>query len=283
MEMEIYDARPCLLGEGPLWHPLRNQLFWFDIIGNRILSRQGDRPLEWRFDEHLSAAGWIDEHRLLIATETALRRFDIATGEHEPVCPLEADLPGNRSNDGRADPMGGFWIGTMAKAGGGPKGAIWRYHKGVLEKLYGDITTSNAICFGTDGRTAYFTDTPTLKVMRVELDAEGWPAGPPEVFLDLAGTGHKADGAVIDSQNHFWTGQWGSGRVARYTPEGVFDRAIAVPGLHSSCPAFGGPDRRTLFCTSALQSIAEPDAAQGLTYVIADAGVAGQAEHRVIA
>ncbi|WP_108263440.1 SMP-30/gluconolactonase/LRE family protein [Mangrovicoccus ximenensis] len=281
MKMEVFDPRACSLGEGPLWHPLRDQLFWFDITGNRLLSRKENVPLEWSFSENVSAAGWLDEERLLIATETALRRFDIETGEHEPVCPLEADLPENRSNDGRADPMGGFWIGTMAKQGGGPKGAIWRYYNGALEKLYGGITTSNAICFGTDGRTAYYTDTPTLKVMRQALDAEGWPEGEPELFLDLAGTGHKADGAVVDAENHFWTAQWGSGRVARYTPDGVFDRAIEVPGLHSSCPAFGGPDRRTMFCTSALQSIATPDEAQGLTYVIADAGVAGQDEHRV--
>nr|WP_240722220.1 SMP-30/gluconolactonase/LRE family protein [Poseidonocella sp. HB161398] len=281
--MEMYDDRACELGEGPLWHPLRNQLFWFDIIGSRLLTRTSEGPREWQFDEHVSAAGWIDDGRLLVATETALRRFDIATGDHEPVCALEADLPENRSNDGRADPMGGFWIGTMAKAGGGPKGAIYRYYRGVLEKLYGGITTSNAICFGTDGRTAYYTDTPTLKVMRQPLDAEGWPEGVPEVFLDLAGTGHKADGAVIDSEDHLWTAQWGSGRVARYTPAGAFDRAIEVPGLHSSCPAFGGAELRTLYCTSARQSIEAPDAAQGLTYVIADAGVSGQAEHQVLA
>ncbi len=283
MKMEVFDPRACSLGEGPLWHPLREQLFWFDITGNRLLSRKENAPLEWDLGENASAAGWIDAERLLIATETALRRFDIETGEHELVCPLEADLPGNRSNDGRADPMGGFWIGTMAKQGGAPVGAIWRWHEGVLEKIFPDISISNAICFGTDGRTAYFTDTPTLKVMRVSLDAEGWPDSKPELFLDLAGTGHKADGAVVDAENHFWTAQWGSGRVARYTPAGTFDRAIAVPGLHSSCPAFGGPDRRTMFCTSALQSIATPDADQGLTYVIADAGVRGQDEHRVSA
>ncbi|WP_172330941.1 SMP-30/gluconolactonase/LRE family protein [Mangrovicoccus sp. HB161399] len=283
MKMEVFDPRACALGEGPLWHPLRNQLFWFDITGNRLLTRTADGPQEWNLGENSSAAGWIDERRLLVATETALRRFDIETGEHELVCALEADLPENRSNDGRADPMGGFWIGTMAKKGGAPVGAIWRYHKGALEKIFPDIAITNAICFGTDGRTAYFTDTPTLKVMRVGLDAEGWPEGKPELFLDLAGTGHKADGAVVDSENHFWTAQWGSGRVARYTPDGAFDRAIEVPGLHSSCPAFGGPDRRTMFCTSALQAIASPDAAQGLTYAIGDAGVAGQDEHRVIA
>ena len=115
MTATVYDDRPCELGEGPLWHPLRRELFWFDILGKRMLARKGDATREWRFDRHASAAGWVDETTLLIATETDLSRFDIATGRLEPIAPLEADMPATRSNDGRADPFGGFWIGTMGK------------------------------------------------------------------------------------------------------------------------------------------------------------------------
>ena len=113
---EVFDATPCELGEGPLWHLERNQLFWFDIIGMRLHAREGDETRTWQFGEHVSAAGWIDRDRLLIASETALFSFDLGTGRHETVCPLEADEPRTRSNDGRADPWGGFWIGTMGKA-----------------------------------------------------------------------------------------------------------------------------------------------------------------------
>ena len=86
MTAALYDARHCILGEGPFWHPEREQFFWFDIIGNRLLSRLGDEPLEWRFGEHASAAGWIDADSLLVATESGLRRLAEPSGREAGHC-----------------------------------------------------------------------------------------------------------------------------------------------------------------------------------------------------
>ena len=142
MNATLFDARTCALGEGPLWHPERGQLFWFDILGKTLLSRQGDKTLSWRFDECVSAAGWIDRDTLLVASETALWRFDLNGAERSLVVPLEADQPLTRSNDGRADPWGGFWIGTMGFNAERGAGAIYRYYKGALRQLFAEITIS---------------------------------------------------------------------------------------------------------------------------------------------
>lgn len=281
MAATIFDRRSCTLGEGPLWHPERGQLFWFDILGRQLLSREGDTALEWSFDEYVSAAGWVDRDTLLVASQTSLMRFDIPSGAHEVIAPLEADNTVTRSNDGRADPQGGFWIGTMGINAEPGAGAIYRYYKGAVERIFADITVSNAICFAPDGRHAYYADTPTLQIMVQPLDAEGWPDGAPEVFVDLNEAGLKPDGAVVDSQGALWNAQWGAGRVARYLPDGTLDQVIEVPGLHSTCPAFGGEDLRTLYVTSASAGLDSPDSAQGATFV-ATVEVAGQAEHRVV-
>ncbi|MBY5973353.1 SMP-30/gluconolactonase/LRE family protein [Ferrimonas balearica] len=281
MSASIFDSRRCELGEGPLWHPLREELFWFDIMGRKLLSRQGETRLEWRFDDYHSAAGWVDQDTLLLASETALWRFDIETGTRGKLVDLEADTPATRSNDGRADPQGGFWIGTMGKSAEPGAGAIYRYAGGEIRPLWTGITIPNAICFAPDGRTAYFADTPTQKILRVPLDARGWPAATPEVFVDLAPGGLFPDGAVVDAEGGLWNAQWGAARVARYAPDGRFDRAIEVGGLHSSCPAFGGPELTTLYVTTALEALEAPDAAQGKLYQ-APAGIAGQREHQVV-
>ncbi|MGL4281483.1 MAG: SMP-30/gluconolactonase/LRE family protein [Albidovulum sp.] len=278
---EVYDARLCTLGEGPLWHPERGQLFWFDILGRRLLSREGDRPLEWRFDEIVSAAGWVDRDTLLIASETGLHRFDIANGRHEKLLPLEAGNPVTRSNDGRADAFGGFWIGTMGKKAEPGAGAIYRYHRGRIERLYGDISIPNAICFSPNGRTAYFADTKQGLIQRQSLDSDGWPQGAPEVFVDLRDEGLNPDGSVSDSEGGVWNAQWGAARVARYLPDGRLDRVIAVAARNSSCPAFGGPDLKTLFVTSAREGLADPTNADGAVYA-APSPIAGLPEHRVI-
>ena len=182
----VFDPTPCALGEGPLWHPTRKQLFWFDILRHRLHAREDDATRTWQFNEHVSAAGWVDEARLLIASETRLFVFDVDSGASEDVAPLEADTSVTRSNDGRADPWGGFWIGTMGKAAEPGAGAIYRCYRGEVRQLFPSITISNAICFSPDGTVAYFTDTPKRIIMRQALAAsDGWPVGEPEPWLDL--------------------------------------------------------------------------------------------------
>ena len=104
-------------------------------------------------------------------------------------------------------------------------------------------------------------------ILRQPLHPEtGWPEGEAVPHIDLTGEGLHPDGAVIDAEGNLWNAQWGAARVACYDPEGRFVRAVPFPADHTSCPAFGGPDLTTLFCTTARQGIEDPDAAQGRTY-----------------
>ena len=276
----VFDRRACTLGEGPLWHPERQQLFWFDILGRKLMSRAGGKPLDWQFDEYVSAAGWVDQDTLLMASASGLYRFDIATGERVLVMALEADNPVTRSNDGRADPQGGFWIGTMGINLEPGAGAIYRYYRGELRKLFGDISISNAICFAPSGDTAYFCDTPTRQVMAQKLDAEGWPVGQPTVFVDLTEADVNPDGAVVDAGGNLWNAQWGANRVACYGTDGTLKQTVGFAAKQISCPAFGGADLKTLFATSAADGL--DGEAEGRTYSYTFTDVAGQAEHRVI-
>lgn len=271
----IVDNTQCQLGEGALWHPLRQELFWCDILGQRLYTQKK----HWQFDTFVSAAGWIDNTSLLLASARALHRFNIATGDLNDICPLEADNPVTRSNDGRADPQGGFWIGTMGINAETDAGAIYRYYKGELRRLFAPITISNAICFGPDGSVAYFTDTPTQRIMRVTLDSDGWPTGDPSVHIDLSETYFRPDGAVVDAAGNLWNAQFGASRVAVYTPAGKFMAAYGFPARQTTCPAFGGHDLRTLFCTSAAVGLTGPD--EGKTYGI-KTETTGQTEHQVI-
>mgnify|MGYP001799558720 FL=1 len=276
--MDVFATHPCILGEGPLWHPRRKALFWFDILG-KTLHCKGATRLSWSFDEYVSAAGWVDADTLLIASASGLWRFDIASGGRDLVVPLEADDTTTRSNDGRADPQGGFWIGTMGVKAEAHAGAIYRYYRGELRQLFDRITISNAICFTPDGDTAYFADTFSQRIHKVALDADGWPKGEPEVFVDLRADGLNPDGAVVDADGNLWNAQWGAGRVACYGSDGSFKHSISVPASQAACPAFGGATGTTLFVTSAAHGVNE--AQGGMTFSM-DAGVKGQQEHQVI-
>jgi len=277
----VFDPRPATLGEGPLWHPKRGELFWFDIIGKTLFGAHDS----WIFDVHVSAAGWVDRETLLIASERGLHRFDIASGSLSDVIALEADTRSTRSNDGRADSWGGFWIGTMGKNAEKGAGAIYRYYQGELRRLYAPLTIPNAICFSPDKNFAYFTDTPTRQIMRQRLNAaDGWPDGTPELHIDLRATGHYPDGAVVDVNGNLWCAIWGSARIACFDPTGVYRRHISFAAPHTSCPGFGGTDLSQLFCTTArmdLSAMALKTYPHSGCVFVADSGTYGQAEYRV--
>ena len=260
--MTQFDTRACELGEGALWHPTRAQLFWFDILNARLLTQDNGTQRHWQFEHMVSAAAWVDDVTLLIASERDLFLFNLETATSQSLTPLESDNPDTRSNDGRADRQGGFWIGTMGKdpRNRRGKGAIYRYHLGELRLLYPGISIPNAICFAPDGTSAYFADTMAAKVWTVALNPDGWPNAEPQVFLDLKSAGLHPDGAVTAADGTFWNAQWGAARVAAYTPQGQFLKAIPFDAPQTSCPAFGGPDLTTLFCTTALEGM--PDNAR---------------------
>jgi sugar lactone lactonase YvrE len=275
MTPHVFDDRQCVLGEGPLWHPIRKELFWFDILAKKLLTK--DR--EWLFDEYVSAAGWIDADRLLVASEKALFTLDLNSDERVHVVDLDAENEVTRSNDGRADPQGGFWIGTMGKQAEPKVGAIYRYYRSEVRKLFDEISISNSICFSQDGKMAFYTDTPTRQIMRVGLDVDGWPLGQAEVFVDLNSEKVNPDGSVVDADGCLWNAQWGASRVAKYGPDGTFLEEISIPAAQTTCPAFGGEDMQMLFITSAKFGLKGAD--DGMTFAV-DMSVRGQAEHQVI-
>ena len=285
-EAKIWDETPCVLGEGAFWHPVRQQFFWFDIVKCRMHTRESGRHRTWAFEEHVSAAGWISDTRLLIASSSRLFAFDVESGVREDIHALEADNPVTRSNDGRADPWGGFWIGTMGKAAEERAGAIYRYYKGELRTLYDRVSIPNACCFAPDRSVAYWTDTRQGVIMRQPLNPDyGWPEGDPEPWLDLSAEDFGPDGAVVDAAGNLWNAQWGAGRVAAYAPDGTLLTAISVPADHATCPAFGGPDLTTLFVTTATQQLSDAQRAasphHGMTFAATDTAK-GQPEHQVI-
>lgn len=283
--MILFDSRPCLLGEGPLWHPECKQLFWFDILGKTLLSQKQGKTLGWHFDEYVSAAGWVDQDRLLIAGERALFVFNPETAERQDICALEADQAGTRSNDGRADPFGGFWISTMGKRGEAGQARIYRFYRGELRQLYDGLTIPNAICFTHDGSYACFADTIRHKLFRVRLDDQGWPCHEPEIFLDFNKDKRKPDGAIIDQSGKIWIAFWGDFSVEAYGFDGALSSRMEFPASQVSCPAFGGEAYSTLFVTSARVDLsasalaAEPDA--GAVFA-AETRFQGLSEYKVI-
>ncbi|MGB1161554.1 MAG: SMP-30/gluconolactonase/LRE family protein [Alphaproteobacteria bacterium] len=268
MTPDVFDDRVCQLGEGPVWHPLRSELFWTDIERDLILSR-GERQGqgEYRLACKPSALGWVDENRLFVGTDAGLGVFDLRDEALAMVCPLEADQPERRSNDGRSDPWGGFWISTMTHAMEPGLGRIYRWYQGELRQLIDGLACPNAICFSPDRSVGYFADSMPGKIFCHDLDPEtGWPTSEARVFTQ----GHKGapDGAVTALDGTVWNAEWGQGRLLAFAPQtGALIQHFDLPARQLTCPAID-PDTGRVFVTSAAVGLEDATAADGQTFVL---------------
>lgn len=289
MQIDVFDDHKCSLGEGPLWHPETGDFFWFDIDKKLMLKRpqkmagkNENLTEQIPFFRHVSAAGWLDSDHLLVADEIGLFKFNHITKQETRIADIEKDNPVTRSNDGRADPFGGFWIGTMGKNAEPEAGAIYRFYRGEVRQLFEKVSIPNSICFSPDSKTAYFADTVTKKIMQVALDRkDGWPVGEPQVFVDMTAEDLNPDGSVVDANGHLWNAQWGANRVAEYDQNGSFLRAIDLPASQITCPAFGGESISQLIVTSAKIGLSANEELAGATFSVS-LDTKGQKEHQVV-
>ena len=262
-QAQLFVDSRCVLGEGPFWHPLLKRLFWFDILNQTLLSATEDGQLVDRitFKDTVSAAAVVDKNTLAVVQSGHMLRYRFDTDSHEIIDDIEADIPGNRSNDSRMDRSGGFWVGTMGRHGGNPKtGAVYQWKAGKLTTILTGIGIPNSICFSPDGKRAYFTDAGRVIVTAPLDPATGLPIGEWTTFFDGEAPG-GADGSVVDSEGYLWNARWGGGCVIRFTPDGQIDRVIDVPGVtRVSCPAFGGADMKTLYLTTAREGMTPAEA-----------------------
>lgn len=80
MSARVFDDRPCDLGEGPLWHPLRETLYWFDITGRRMLAREAGGRSHHQSPAKLIHSGQQDQQIRRACQECRVRRHD------HPLC-----------------------------------------------------------------------------------------------------------------------------------------------------------------------------------------------------
>ena len=287
-EAAIFSDIVCELGEGPSFDPQTGKLFWFDIVGKKLLEKKYPYGSTIVHDLPVmgSAIATIDSDRQLLVAEDGLYMRDARTGALVLHTPLEADKPSNRSNDSRVHPSGSIWIGTMAKDEAARAGAIYWFRQGELRLLYSGVTVPNSICFSPDGAIAYLTGIVGNVIQRVACDpATGLPNGELQTFVDTTGATDWVDGSVVDADGVLWNARWGGARVDAYAPDGKLLRSYPVPARQSSCPAFVGPDGSRIAVTSAWKgmdtSARAADPGGGKTFLL-DVAVRGRFEPTVL-
>lgn len=248
------------VGESPIWCDRTLKLWWVDIYGPCL---QSFDPSTGRHEvvpvpgKMLGSFGLCQSGRFVLAMEDGLYVFDPASGRRELVATVaETGKPNNRLADGKCDPLGRYWAGTMNEVAREPDGALYCIAaNGSSTRILQSIIVPNAACFSPDGRIFYFADSRRFTIWAFDFDLDSGRVSKQRVFRDTTGHPGRPDGAVVDTDGCVWTAEYVGGRLVRYTPAGEIDRVIELPVSHPTSCAFGGNDMKTLFVTSATRPL----------------------------
>lgn len=276
------------LGECPVWEPDAGVLWWLDIEGRSIHRFDPSSGAEqvWPTPDKPGSMALCDDGRLLVAMRNGAGWLDPGDGSFTPWLDLEPGAVANRMNDGRCDPAGRFWVGSMCEdvASGATTGMLHRIDPdGAHTVVRREVGVANGLAFSPEGDRMYFADSPRATVWRYRYDLDTGAATDPEVFSDWSGLPGVPDGAAVDETGCYWVACAFGWSLARFTPDGTLDRTVELPVEVPTMPAFGGGDLDTIYVTSIgpgggfPQSPGQPQA--GAVFAV-DAGVCGLVEPR---
>jgi len=281
-------------GECPVWHAVESALYWVDIEGKTVhrLHPASGKHSAWQMPTEPSALAPDEDNNLIVATRAGLLYLNTVDGSITELAAAPYDTKITRFNDGRVDPAGRFWIGTIYEPRDHPRAEMHVFEKGALRQVpLEGVTNSNGLAWSPDGKTMYHADTTSHRVDCYDFDARSGAVDNRRNLVTFeadktSGTyGGRPDGAAMDSEGNYWVCMFEGGRILKLAPTGELLQQIDLPLRCPTCIAFGGPDLRTLYVTSAAKgrSNAEleqyPASGKVLAFAVDVAGLA-QPEYR---
>jgi sugar lactone lactonase YvrE len=274
------------IGEGPVWDARAQRLYWVDIAGQQlhVFNPSDGTNKTYACPDIVTSASPRAAGGVLLTLRRSFALFDEATGRFETIADVEADMPGNRFNDGKTDRRGRHWAGTMGDVDWNhPIGNLYRFGSDrrpvrVAEK----IRCSNGIAWSPDDRTMYFCESFAYVIHAYDFDADTGHLENGRRFATVdPDSGSFPDGITVDADGFLWCAQPVFGRIVRYDPGGRIERIIELPVSRGTSLMFGGPDLSTLYITTMrttldAQQLAEEPLAGSLLAITP--GVRGLAE-----
>ena len=254
----MFNAQ-AILGEGPLWDINRQALFWVDIEGCKLHSHhpQTKTNLEWSFKEMCGAAVTSLDGSLLLALESGLAKFNPESNKIHYLDVLKNSNPIFRFNDGKCDPAGNFWIGSMHKEFLSNSGNLFKVRPDYGNSIEIEKTTiSNGMAWSPDQHYFYYIDTPTYEIARFDYNKPHGRISNKKVAFKVPDSFGAPDGMTIDNEGMLWIAHWGGSCVRRWDPKsGKVIEEVTVDAPHVTSCCFGGKDFNKLYITTARSGL----------------------------
>ncbi len=281
--VSIASHHSCLLGEGPVWNAALSQLIWVDIVKGEIheLSVKTGSMRTIPVNQMIGSLAICKNGNYIAALKKGLAFVDRENGE---VKMIEDPLNLNeeiRFNDGKCDPAGRFWAGTMSMTDTKEIGEVYMFDKDLHPKLKISKTTiSNGMAWSRENDRFYFIDTPTMTVTAYDYNNSNGDISNPKIVIRVAMEDGSPDGMTIDNEGMLWIAHWDGWQVTRWNPfTGEKLLQIPMPVARPTCCTFGGDDLTDLYISSSKEGLSDdelnqqPDA--GKLFVVRNSGYMG--------
>jgi len=255
--VQVARAAAADLGEGPVWDDRDGELVWLDITRHEVHRFDPSTGMDRSFDlgQPVGSVGLRNGGGLIAALRDGFARVDDA-GQSVFIAPTEAENEATRMNDGKVDPSGRFWAGSMALDARPGAGTLYRLDPdGRVHAMVTDLAISNGLDWSADRRLMYFIDSPTYRVDVFDYDDETGAIRDRRAFCEIGSGETMPDGMTVDADGHLWVAVWGGSCVLRFAPDGTPSGRVALPASQVTSCAFGGADLRDLYITTASRGL----------------------------
>ena len=251
----VLDVKASL-GECPVWSVAEQALYWVDINAptlNRFDPATGTN-IAWPMPASIGSFALRMRGGFVAALRDGIWFVDRDGKLERKIADAPYDPAHHRFNDGRADAQGRFWVGSMNERRDANSALLYRLDANLkLSPVAADIMISNGLGFSPDGKTLYHADTPAKTVWAYDVDATTAAISNRRVFAQFNAETDRPDGGAVDSEGCYWSAFYRGGKVVRVSPQGKLLSEYPLPAMCPTMCAFGGPDLRTVYVTSARQ------------------------------
>lgn len=279
---ELTLAADAVLGEGASWDAGRRWLLWVDILRCEVhaFDPATEQDQLWQVPCHVSFVHPTINGDWVLGTREGIARLNPETGKFVRLVNPEEGIVGNRFNDGKPDPAGRLFAGSISYSGEPGKAFLWRVEPDLrFECVLSGVGNSNGLCWSPDERLFYYIDTKLRRVDAFDYDKASGALSNRRTVISVPPEMGGPDGMTIDEEGLLWVAHWNGGCVARWNPHtGELVEKVLAPCPYVTCPTFGGPGLDVLYFTTAKKGREEaaPSDAPGAGHLFqAKVGVRG--------
>lgn len=286
LQFDLFSDYSCELGEGPFWDSKRSRLHWVDIIGKKIISQNldGSNIHVLEVDGNPGCVVLSDDGTMVAGVDNQISSLD-GDGNLLRVLADTNEGSGLRFNDGKCDPSGRFWVGSMDRKEKNKLGSLysWNSIEGLVNREQG-VTVSNGMGWSPDNSLFYYIDSLTREVSVYDFDLSTGSINNKRRFIGFSEEDGFPDGMTIDNEGRLWIAFWGGSKIMCVNPDSkAIEEVVNFPVSKITSCAFGGKKMNRLFVTSAKVQVNEDDEPMaGKTFVL-NVGVTGCKNYSIAA